>query len=294
MNLRDAIARWQGLQGIGKKPRTLDYHREIARVLRTEWAPLLELEVGQVTDGQCLELLTRIDRFSTPFYNAIVSAARKIVPAARVLPRKKVPFAERYMLSPEEFDRLLEALDGAARTHAGLVVRFLALSGMRIEEASLLEWAHVAEDRLNVPSSITKNGRPRAIPFIEGMPDVLAKLREVATNGRVLPQKRCYRTLRYACRLSGLPRLGHHSFRHLFATRCIESGVDVPTVARWMGHRDGGALLMKTYAHLLDDHSRRMAAKVVVGGPLRSVTGGFTRGEGGRFSPRALITPPAA
>jgi hypothetical protein len=30
----------------------------------------------------------------------------------------------------------------------------------------------------------------------------------------------------------------------LFATRCIESGVDIPTVSRWLGHKDGGALAM--------------------------------------------------
>jgi len=34
--------------------------------------------------------------------------------------------------------------------------------------------------------------------------------------------------------------------RHLFATRCIESGVDIPTVSRWLGHKDGGALAMKS------------------------------------------------
>jgi len=42
-----------------------------------------------------------------------------------------------------------------------------------------------------------------------------------------------------------------HGFRHLFATRCIESGVDIPTVSRWLGHQDGGALCMKTYGPLM-------------------------------------------
>jgi len=55
----------------------------------------------------------------------------------------------------------------------------------------------------------------------------------------------------------------HHDLRHLFATRCIESGVDIPTVSRWLGHKDGGALAMKTYGHLRDQHSTNMAQKVV-------------------------------
>ena len=50
--------------------------------------------------------------------------------------------------------------------------------------------------------------------------------------------------------------------RHLFATRCIESGVDIPTVSRWLGHKDGGALAMKVYGHLRDQHSVDMAQKV--------------------------------
>jgi integrase len=57
-------------------------------------------------------------------------------------------------------------------------------------------------------------------------------------------------------------RITHHDLRHLFATRCIEAGVDIPTVSRWLGHQDGGALCMKTYGHLRDEHSKTEALKV--------------------------------
>ena len=57
----------------------------------------------------------------------------------------------------------------------------------------------------------------------------------------------------------------HHDFRHFFVTTCIEAGVDIPTVAKWVGHRDGGALLMRTYTHVRDAHSARMAFKVKFG-----------------------------
>jgi hypothetical protein len=40
-------------------------------------------------------------------------------------------------------------------------------------------------------------------------------------------------------------------------------GIDVPTVARWLGHKDGGALL-RTYSHLLQEHSTAMAAKLML------------------------------
>jgi integrase len=72
----------------------------------------------------------------------------------------------------------------------------------------------------------------------------------------------CPKALENACKKVGAKRLTHHDLRHLFATRCIEAGVDIPTVSRWLGHKDGGALAMKTYGHLRDEHSQAMAAKV--------------------------------
>ena len=79
---------------------------------------------------------------------------------------------------------------------------------------------------------------------------------------RILQVSRGHVSLERACREIGIPRLTHHDFRHLFATRCIESGVDIPTVSRWLGHKDGGALAMKTYGHLRNEHSQAMAQKV--------------------------------
>jgi hypothetical protein len=38
--------------------------------------------------------------------------------------------------------------------------------------------------------------------------------------------------------------------------------VDVPTVAKWLGHKDGGALAMRTYGHLRNEHSIAAASKV--------------------------------
>jgi hypothetical protein len=43
--------------------------------------------------------------------------------------------------------------------------------------------------------------------------------------------------------------------------------VDIPTVARWLGHKDGGALLMKTYSHLQQAHSLEQMKRVSFGTP---------------------------
>lgn len=74
-----------------------------------------------------------------------------------------------------------------------------------------------------------------------------------------------------ACRRLGFPPFTHHDFRHFFATTCIEAGVDIPTVSRWLGHKDGGALAMRVYGHLRQEHSQLAIQKVT-------------------FSPRAAVS----
>src|SRR6266498_5740752 len=80
----------------------------------------------------------------------------------------------------------------------------------------------------------------------------------------------CEKSLTRACRLLEIPRITHRDLRHLFATRCIESGVDIPTVSRWLGHKDGGALAMKVYGHLRNQHSASMA-KLVKFAPAENI-----------------------
>lgn len=200
----------------------------------------------------------------------MVGALRFIAPAAAsMLERRSLTAKERATVSTEDFARLCAELVKSRRSHGELVVRFLAQTGLRINEARQVDWVHVRADCISIDAETKKNGRSRVVPFIPGTMELLDRLRLVTDpaavkRGRVLPQAACKTALLRACAVVGLPALAHHDFRHLFATRAIESGVDVPTVARWLGHRDGGALLAKRYFHLLDEHSRRMAAKVVI------------------------------
>jgi len=85
---------------------------------------------------------------------------------------------------------------------------------------------------------------------------------------RVCVLGECQKSLDRACKIVGCPRITHHDLRHLFASHCIESGVDIPTVSRWLGHVDGGALAMKVYGHLRRTHSQSMAAMVTFGQTL--------------------------
>ncbi len=50
--------------------------------------------------------------------------------------------------------------------------------------------------------------------------------------------------------------------RHYFVSNAIEAGVDFKVIAGWVGHKDGGVLVAKTYGHLRDAHSFEMAKRM--------------------------------
>ena len=105
--------------------------------------------------------------------------------------------------------------------------------------------------------------------MIPEMRSLLERLRgerpEETPQTPVMRVQECQGAINSACKKLGIARFTHHDLRHLFATRCIESGVDIPTVSRWLGHKDGGALAMKVYGHLRDQHSTTMAQRVSFG-----------------------------
>ena len=122
------------------------------------------------------------------------------------------------------------------------------------------------EIRVHNSKSAKTTSKPefRFVPIIKPMNDLLTRLKTCGppTESPVCLVGECEKSLTRACKLLGIFRITHHDLRHLFATRCIESGVDIPTISRWLGHVDGGALAMKTYGHLRNEHSQAMAQKV--------------------------------
>lgn len=274
VTVEHGLCQWLKTHSIGRKPRAIEFNTELVEKFRAHW-PCLNAQIANVPPEDCTNFAASIGHFSSSRYNGMVNILRALIPAARFVPRKKIKTIDGVTAcpSPADFDRLLAALDGAHRGRASLVVRFLAHTGLRMNEARELKWEDIKEDHIYLRGEITKNGFPRCVPFIMGTREVLSALKLVAGENiqrtdKVLPQLECKSALRYAARLAGIPNYSHHAFRHYFATRCIVSGVDIPTVAKWLGHRDNGVLLLRTYCHLLDEHSVAMARRVKLGAKL--------------------------
>ena len=111
----------------------------------------------------------------------------------------------------------------------------------------------------------TKNHEPRVILMADALKSLLLRLkveRIPQPSDRISPIHDAKKCLATVCRKLGYPHFTHHDLRHFFATACIESGVDIPTVSRWLGHKDGGALAMRVYGHLRQEHSFSMVKRV--------------------------------
>ena len=59
-----------------------------------------------------------------------------------------------------------------------------------------------------------------------------------------------------------MPNLGFHDTRHAFISRAVMAGIAFMTIARWVGHKDGGVLIGKVYGHIANEHRQKMAARL--------------------------------
>lgn len=288
MSFGDALKVYnERLTGDGSvKPRTKAYHKEcISKLLRT-WPGLEATEVRKITKTACLQWAASCGKdTSASVFNHVAGILRKILEIAvdagtvydnpaRFIKRHKQRPKPLRLPSPEEFQKFVKTIEESkvcSCYQAADLVRFLAYGGFRKSEAKNVTWADCDFTKKEItvrgdPTTGTKNSEVRRVPMIPEMVELLARLKEYRKSeertNRVMLLGECQISMDRAAKKIGMSRITHHDLRHLFATTCIEAGVDIPTVSRWLGHKDGGALAMKVYGHLRDAHSASMAQKV--------------------------------
>jgi integrase len=283
------------------KPSTKKYRRQcVAAILKT-WPGLETTELRKITKPACQEWARRLRQHGTRFrppgakkeregisssrFNNTVTTLRQILkigletgilvvtPVRDIKRAREIP-KELTLPSRAHFPQFIKLIEtsgaGQAKDCANLV-RFLAFSGCRISEAQRVSWSDVdwERDELIVrgdPKTGTKNWEIRRIPMIPELKDLLASMRRARADeppdATILQVRECQKSMDRAVALLGIPRITHHDLRHLFATTAIESGIDIPSVSRLLGHKDGGALAMKTYGHLRQEHAKAAVQKI--------------------------------
>jgi integrase len=278
------------LQNLGDnprlKPRTRDYWRQRLLALTKSWQSLNETEVRKITQSDCKRWAGRYaTKVSPTNYNNTIALLRQVLscavdagviyanPAA-ALKRMTIRSKEIVLPSTEKFNALIvEMRNGHGRDSRNCAdfAAGLAFTGCRLSEANALKWRDIdfAAGEIVVRGNAetgTKNWELRRVPLIPDARMLFQSMRsegaDLSLDEKVFRVGECQKSLDRACKKVGVDRITHHDLRHLYATRCIESGVDIPTVSRWLGHKDGGALAMKTYGHLRREHSIAQAQRV--------------------------------
>jgi len=268
------------------KASTRHYWKQVFIALLKSWPGLADREIRRITKTDCNEWARRFRKIaSSTRYNNTLAGLRHVLdvaieagiiyanPAAKL---DRVPVRAKQLTLPsrDQFLQLVEAVEGAgawcSRDCADLL-RGLAFTGCRKGEAAQIEWRDVDFETSEIvvrgdSETGPKNWTVRRVPMIADVRALFQRMRgerlDEPLTAKVFRVHEAQRAINSACKKLGIPRLTHHDLRHLFATIWIESGVDIPTVSRWLGHKDGGALLMKTYGHLRREHSIAQAQRV--------------------------------
>lgn len=288
------------LQASGKRPETV---RKDSRHLNRWAAELGHLRLNKINPGHLDGVLVKLSNegLHGRTVNLHLIAVRGLFKAAardrhvqRPLPYEGLVWRRfdrkaRGLLAPTDADRLVTCAQTAGKNGQVLAdfLTFLRFSGCREKEALALRWTDVSLERgiLTIGADgTTKNRNARHLPLnaalrahLEAMaerrqPDSSFLFPSPQRGSEDRPAINLRATLELARTAAGLPKVAFHDMRHFFASYAVMSGLDFVTVARWLGHRDGGALLARTYAHLAPGHEQAAASKLTFGSAILKET----------------------
>lgn len=159
----------------------------------------------------------------------------------------------------------------------GIVIDFF--TGLRIGELLALTWNDVDFKHLTLSVTKTcydtKNGRAtntpktvlskRTIPISKQLIPMLKTLQRNNCSQYVVADKqgkpvsvRSYqRSFELLLKRLNIPHKGFHAIRHTFATRALETGMDVKTLSEILGHKNA-TITLNRYVHSLMEHKAEM------------------------------------
>lgn len=186
-------------------------------------------------------------------------------------------------------------------------IKFLTLTGAREQEALSVRWSDVDLDRKLVTIGAegqSKNREARRVDFNAKLEAHLRDMKErrapdsqwvfpspqrgekdehaktfresliLSRQGAAsLVMKAAFPDNGNAERAAKLLKFAFHDCRHHFISFAVMSGIDFMTIARWVGHKDGGVLIGKVYGHLSNEHAKLQASRMSFGPALVAAVG---------------------
>ncbi len=147
-----------------------------------------------------------------------------------------------------------EFLSTTATDKYANLYRFYLLTGARPSEPLAVTWQDVSKDTVHIPGTKTKQS-DRVLPMSQELCELLKQMPHIAD--RLFPYT--YQTVYKHIKDAVFPKLSFEmtikNLRHTFATRCAESGVNMRTLQKWMGHSKLETTA-QYYTHILSEFER--------------------------------------
>ena len=176
-------------------------------------------------------------------------------------------------------------LEAPKRKMLGVVIALY--TGMRIGELLSLDFSSVDMQKHTITikstcyeskdekgifgkmTDTTKSRRTRVIPFPKQLLPIFRELKSISKSGYVIENAkgeqmsvRSYqRSFELLVKRIGINNLSFHTLRHTFATRALESGMDVKTLSEILGHKSA-TVTLNLYAHSMMEHKRGVMDKL--------------------------------
>jgi excisionase family DNA binding protein len=169
------------------------------------------------------------------------------------------------ILTPDEERRLLEH----CADHLKPIILVALHTGMRRGEVLGLKWEQVDFRQGQIKVEKTKSGKTRFIPINSELLETLRELKKKDGKSEYLfvnpetgnPLKDVKTAFKAASRRAGILKFRFHDCRHTFATRLVESGVDLITVKELLGHST--VKVTERYTHSSRDSKREAVENLV-------------------------------
>jgi integrase len=268
--------------------------KELALRRILEWWPDGSyIPLGRIQPSDCDAWLATVQRhvpnFGRPTRNGHIALLKDLFRSAvrdRLLissPAEHLKGVKRerpIRLTPtfEQFQAIIASVraqqyNGHGAEESADFLEFLGLAGLGQAEARALTRADVNFEAGQIRTFRQKTSTGFALPIYPQLRPLLEKLcRGKKSGDKIFKIRDAKKALAAACARLGYPAFSQRSLRRFFITRAIERGIDVQTISRWQGHRDGGKLILDTYGHVSPVHSNRMAALMTSQEPDNVVT----------------------
>lgn len=137
---------------------------------------------------------------------------------------------------------------------------FLLHSGLRRTELVSLKWRDIdfEGETIHVRGTKTTTSN-RVLPLLVPLRRILSGLPKNGEKIFSVSADHLTKLFKQIC-----PNHKLHDLRHTFATNCLEKGVSMKVLQRWLGHSDYGTTA-NIYSHVSDDFSREEAKKYSAG-----------------------------